>query len=151
MDTEDYNDDELNDAMAASLNMVRRMSSLRTVDNSDFVNSQFDSDRYLKSVPLFKNKIDYSRVYFFRLGHNPVYSTTKMVFAGFAQGGEQQIWADVENPNERVTLKLNFTKELTEALKNPAITTEIMQAGWIIRDDHRYGFLLNLDSIAEAY
>ena len=62
-----------------------------------------------------------------------------------------QIWADTENPRERSECNVKLPPSLVYTLQNESILKELMQVGWIVREAHKWGFLLNLDSISEAY
>lgn len=52
------------------------------------------------------------------------------------------------NYKEEFAIPLHAVKEL---LSDGQVQQAVMQAGWIILSGHKWGFLLNTDSLTEAY
>lgn len=61
----------------------------------------------------------------------------------------ETLWADAEEPSVITPAKIKFSEELINVLASFPI--EFKKVGWIVRESHKWGFLLDLNSITEAY
>jgi hypothetical protein len=46
---------------------------------------------------------------------------------------------------------LALNNEIKDMLRDPRLNADIMAVGWIFREKHSWGFLLNLEALGEAY
>jgi SNF2 family DNA or RNA helicase len=109
---------------------------------------------YLKSIPLEKAnksfqtiKINPMNIFYFRLGHNPVYTESFLVLVP-GLGGKPSEWYDLESME---AVKVDKKLSRWEAGIKADIAEEVMSVGWLVINQHIVGFALSLDSLAEAY
>ena len=125
-------------------------------DSDQYQNCDFTDQSYFESIPKrklgTKLRIDETKTMFFKIGRVPVYSEGIFVFTGFENG--TLMWTDIEDPEYRMVKDIKLSNPKEEWLDLNKLDFDqkyLMQAGWFVIINNKCGFLLNLESITEAY
>ena len=125
------------------------------LDSQQYAKSHFLDKEYLKALPIIKKgnkiRIDDSKTMFFKAGYCPVYSDSIYVFSDLNEESLESTWADLEEPEYTETRTLSYASDLGPFSFDKENRKYLMQAGWVVIIKNKWGFLLNLDSVAEAY
>jgi len=128
-------------------------NKLDELDSYEYVGSNFSDKRYYDSIPKKKSsagvKLDETKTIFFKGGSSPVYSESILVLQGYDD--VESTWVDIEDRSYRVQRRISYGHGYRPFDLEQNMMKYVMQAGWFVMIKDRWGFLLNLDSITEAY
>jgi len=128
-------------------------NKLDELDSYEYEGSNYSDKRYYDSIPKKKSgtgvRFDETKTIFFKGGSSPVYSESILVLQGYDD--VESTWVDIEDPSYRVQRRVTYGNGYRPFDLEQYVMKYAMQAGWFVMIKDRWGFLLNLDSITEAY
>jgi hypothetical protein len=96
------------------------------------------------------SKLDESSTMFFKIGHNPVYSESILVYIYREEKQNITYWSPVDDPNDVVYRSLYLPENVATLLSGEVLNI-INTVGRFVILGHKWGFLLDLEASNDLY
>jgi len=123
-------------------------------DSDQYQNCEYSNTNYIESLPKRRSgnrvRIDETKTMFFKLGKSMQYSESIYVYAGTKHDYN---WIDLEDEDCLASKEIKFSNKQEQINLRDLQDDQkyFMQAGWFVIIKDKFGFLLNMDSLTEAY